>query len=402
LINLKKTEMENRIHFSYPLVIALTLLILNYSCRNEADNMLSQGHYYTEERASEVLDSLRHLYNNAASWESRSETIRNLILQGSGLDRMPVKSPLNPIIGEPRIYDGYQVQNVAFESLPGVYVTGSLYTPVESAKGIPGILSPHGHWTRDEDYGRYREDAQNRFATMARMGAMVLGYDMVGYGQMAELGWEHHHPGALKLQLWNSIRALDFLLHMGADPSRIASTGASGGATQTFLHTAIDDRVKVSVPVVQVSAHFFGGCICESGVPIHRSANFQTNNVEIAALAAPRPMLMVSVGGDWTKNTPEVEYPHVKYIYSLLGSADRVENAHFPDEGHSYGYSKRAVVYPFLAKHLMLDLDKVQNPDGSFDESVNVIEEKVSLYPFNDNYPVPHHAILNNDGVRWE
>lgn len=386
----------------YPAVVASALLILLSACNNDTNNMLRQGHYYSEERAREVLDSLRRTYNNATQWKNRAEDIRNLILEGSGLDEMPEKGNLNPIIGEPRIYNGYQVQNVAFESLPGVFVTGSLYSPVGLPKGIPGILSPHGHWTDSDNYGRYRPDAQNRFATMARMGAMVLGYDMVGYGQMAELGWEHHHPEALKLQLWNSIRALDFLLHMGANPANIASTGASGGATQTFLQSAVDDRIKVSVPVVQVSAHFFGGCICESGMPIHESEDVQTNNVEIAALAAPRPMLLISNGGDWTKNTPVVEYPHINYIYRLLGKEDKVENVHFPDEDHGYEYSKRAAVYPFLAKYLNLDLDKVQNPDGSFNESVNVIEEMTSLYPFNDNNPLPDHAILSNDDVVWE
>ncbi len=385
----------------YQWTVAIALLVLSSACKSDA-TMLCQGYYYSEEKAGEVIDALRREYTDAARWESRAGAIRELILRGSGLDNMPVKNPLNPIIGKARVYNGYKVQNVAFESLPGVFVTGSLYTPSGTSRGIPGILSPHGHWNNPDNYGRYRPDAQNRFATLARMGAMVLGYDMVGYGQMAELGWEHDHPEALRLQLWNSIRALDFLLLMGADPSRIASTGASGGATQTFLHTAVDDRIKVSVPVVQVSAHFFGGCICESGMPIHKSADIQTNNVEIAAMAAPRPMLLISVGGDWTKNTPDIEYPHIKYIYELLGKADKVENVHFADEDHGYEYNKRAAVYPFLAKHLMLDPGRVLNPDGSYDESVNVIEERVSLYPFDDRYPLPHHAILSNDDVLWE
>ncbi len=107
--------------------------------------------------------------------------------------------------GEKRIFDGYQVQNVAFESLPGVYVTGSVYSPLELSEKPAGIVSPHGHWPNREDYGRYRPDVQNRCASMARMGAVVFSFDMVGYGQLADFGWEHKHPGTMKLQIWKSI-----------------------------------------------------------------------------------------------------------------------------------------------------------------------------------------------------
>jgi len=363
---------------------------------------LCKGAYYSEEQGKQFLEGQKQAYQTAKAWEKRAKAIRKQILRGADLEKFPKKCPLNPIMGEIRKYDGYQVQNVAFESLPGVYVTGSLYKPVDAKGKLPGILSPHGHWNKPGDVGRYRPDAQKRFASFARMGAMVFAYDMVGYGQMADFGWKHDHPLALKQQLWNSIRSLDFLLSVGADPDRIACTGASGGGTQTFLLTAIDDRVKVSVPVVMVSAHFFGGCVCESGMPIHKSGKFQTNNVEIAALAAPRPMLLVSDGGDWTKNNLEVEYPHIKYIYNLLGVADRVENVHLPAESHDYGVNKRTAVYPFLARYLDLDLGKIQNQDGTFSEKGIVIEDQQALYPFDQEHPFPSGAIKNNNQVTWK
>lgn len=402
-----KTIFKQKITFlvaisMFGLLVSFTMV----SCKGKktdksSESMLCVGDYWTEAQGKEFLDQQRQTYTTAAAWEKRAKQIRTQILKGAGLEKFPDKCPLNTYLGEKRVYDGYQVQNVAFESLPGVYVTGSLYTPT-GAKGIlAGILSPHGHWTTPGDVGRYRADSQKRFAAMARMGAMVFGYDMVGYGQMAELGWIHEHPQVLKLQLWNSIRAVDFLLSMGADPKRIACTGESGGGTQTFLLTAVDDRVAVSVPVVQVSAHFFGGCLCESGMPIHKSKNFQTNNVEIAALAAPRPMMIVSDGDDYTKNTPEVEYPHIKYIYGLLGKSDLVENAHFALEKHGYDYSKRAAVYPFLAKYLGLDLSKAVNPDGSLKEDGIVIEDQKALYPFDEKHPFPAKGIRKNDDVVW-
>jgi dienelactone hydrolase len=361
-----------------------------------------QTYQWSESEGKEFLSDIRHSTTTAEAWEKRAKLIRSQILNGSGLNPFPEKCPLNPIIGEKRIFDGYQVINVAFESLPGVYVTGSLYSPTEVKGSIPGVLSPHGHWPNKDDYGRYRPDVQKRCAAIARMGAMVFSYDMVGYGQLAEFGWKHEHPETMKLQIWNSIRAVDFLISMGVNPERIACTGASGGGTQTFLLAAVDPRIYVSVPVVMVSYRHFGGCICELGMPIHQNKDFKTNNVEIAACMAPKPLLLVSVGTDATESTPEIEYPFIKYIYGLFGKAEMVENAHLPHDQHGYDYNKRAAVYPFLAKHLGLDLSKAMNPDGKLNEDGIVIEKIEALYTFDENHPFPKNGIRNNNDIVWD
>jgi len=396
----------------YVLLTVFVLVSLMTSCKNAvpktqktgniSESMLCPDEYFTEAEGKAFLAEQRQSYTTADEWLLRAREIRSQILKGSELEKFPEKCPLNPIFGDKRVYDGYTVQNVAFESLPGVYVTGSLYAPIGVEGKLPGILSPHGHWSDPADYGRYKPDLQLRFAGMAKMGALVYAYDMVGYGQLAEYGWIHEHPKTLKLQLWNSIRAVDFLLSMGVDPKRIGVTGESGGATQTFLLTAVDDRIAVSVPVVQVSAYFFGGCPCESGMPIHKAKDFQTNNVEIAACAAPRPLMIIGDGDDYTKNTPDVEYPHLKYIYNLLSVPANVEYAFFPDEKHGYDYSKRAAAYPFLAKHLGLDLSKVMDKDGKLVEDGIVIEDQKTLYCFDEKHPFPAGAIKNNDGVVWK
>jgi len=402
--------MKNRLMKNELTLVLATFIIFNFFAA-QAQNQktvetnkpgnLCQGAYWTEAEGKAFLETQRSTYTTKQEWEKRAQLIKYHILKGIGLEKFPKKCPLNPIIGEKRTFDGYQVQNVAFESLPGVYVTGSLYTPLVSKGKLPGIISPHGHWHKPGDVGRYRPDAQKRFASFARMGAMVFAYDMVGYGQMEELGWKHSHPEALKLQTWNSIRCLDFILEMGADPEKIACTGASGGGTQTFVLTAIDQRVKVSVPVVMVSAYFFGGCVCESGMPIHKDTGFQTNNVEIAACAAPRPMLLVSDGDDWTKNNPEVEMPHLKYIYKLFGNPEMVQNVHLPNDKHGYDVNKRVAVYPFLAKYLGLNLTKALNPDGTVKEEMIVVEDQKALYPFDEKHPFPAKGIRNNDLVKW-
>lgn len=363
-----------------------------------------EEHYkQSEEEGRQQLKRLKKNYTNLEEWKQRTKRIKKAILSGAELDPLPQKTPLNIIRTNKRNLDGYSVENIAFESIPGVFVTGSLYKPIKEKGLLPGILCPHGHWNKPEDYGRFREDMQKRCASLAKMGAMVFAYDMVGYGDMKEYGWIHSYTNTLKLQLWNSIRGVDFLLSQkNIDPKKIAITGASGGGTQTFLLTAVDERIAVSVPVVMVSAHFKGGCVCESGMPIHKQGNFETNNAEIAALAAPRPMLLISDGHDWTKNCPELEFPFIREIYRYYDKTGNVENAHFADEVHDYGISKRKAMYPFLAKHLGLNLRAIQNNDGEIDESGIVIESYEQLKVFSDKNPLPKHAILRNDKVRWD
>ncbi len=383
-------------------ILLCLLLTVSLSCdrafvtttQEAGEPLLCVGNYQSEEEAKAQLARFARTYSTRSEWQERARGIREGILRGAGLWPLPKKCLLNPIIHSKRQYEGYAVENVAFESLPGVFVTGNLYRPSVGTGPFAGVLCTHGHWSDPNNYGRFRPDMQKRCATFARMGAVVLAIDMVGYGDWANAGWEHKRPKVLKLQLWNCIRAIDFLTSLKeVDPERIAVTGASGGGTQTLLLTAVDDRIAVSVPVVMVSAHFFGGCVCESGMPIHKSRTHETNNAEIAALAAPRPQLIISDGADWTKNVPRVEFAYVRNVYRLYRAEDRVANLHLPDEGHDYGWSKRVGAYKFLAKHLGLSLADVIDRDGRIDESPVVIEPKESLYVFNAEHPRPSYAV---------
>lgn len=363
-------------------------------------SMLCQGAYFTEPQAHELHAEWLSNYKTLPDWKKKAKVIRKGIYKGAELPRRLPETPLNPIIRDKKVMAGYTVENVAFESLPGLFVTGNLYRPLKLNPSIsmPGIASPHGHWSEPNDYGRFRVDMQQRCANLARMGAVVFAYDMLGYGESDQCA--HRHPLSLKAQLINGIRVLDFLESLeGVDPTRLAVTGASGGGTQSFLLAAIDKRVAVSVPVVMVSAHFFGGCVCESGMPIHKSINHQTSNVEIAALAAPRPMLIVSDGEDWTKNVPEVEFPFIQKIYSLYGKSERVENAHIPNEGHDYGFSKREPMYSFMAKHLGLNLNAIMDTAGKIDESPVRMLSREALSVFGASFTLPAHALQGDEAI---
>ncbi|MCD6346002.1 MAG: hypothetical protein J7L96_01140 [Bacteroidales bacterium] len=361
------------------LFILFSASISPCSRAQEGKSHLCVGYYWSEAQGAHFLDSVRGSIHDLNDWEDRAVHIRQGIIEGSGIPDPDELRPLPRIKeGEPIEVNGYTVQSLAIKSSDSVWVYGNLYKPVKQNGKLAVILCPHGHWSNPSDYGRFRDDMQYRCAVLASMGAMVFAYDMLGYGETT--AYQHNHPEALKVQLWNSIRILDHFLSLpDADPERVGVTGASGGGTQTFLLTAVDQRVCVSVPVVQVSAHFFGGCNCESGKPIHAWQGFQTNNVEIAALAAPRPMLLISDGDDWTKNTPEVEYPHIGWVYSLYADEDKVGNAHFANEVHNYGASKRQAMYHFMIKHLALHPKSLRQRDGTIDESFVAIQPKSNL-----------------------
>ena len=194
--------------------------------------VLCQGNYQSEEQAKEQLARFRKTYSNLTEWKQRAEKIRKAVLVGAELDPLPRRHPLNPIIHSKREHAGYSVENVAFESFPGVFVTGNLYRPLSGKAPFPAVLCPHGHFSSAGNYGRFRPNMQRRCATLARMGAVVFAYDMVGYGDWKNAGFSHGVRKALKLQTWNSIRAVDFLTSLKyVDGRRIGVTGASGGGT---------------------------------------------------------------------------------------------------------------------------------------------------------------------------
>ncbi|MFW9922220.1 MAG: alpha/beta hydrolase family protein [Candidatus Thorarchaeota archaeon] len=373
--------------------ILISIMLMGIIIFPSLDVILVKNHYDIGESD---LDKLSSLYSTKEEWLERVAILRQGILTNAGLFPLPVLDSINATIHSIRSYSSYNVSNVFLETFPGFFLAGNLYQPKVKPNNtlMPLILLPQGHHID----GRFQVAYQYLATTFARIGAVVFIYDMVGKGETLQM--EHDSPYSLTFQTWNSMRVIDFLLSLpGVDPNRIAITGSSGGGTQTFLLTALDSRVTISAPVVMVSSFCYGGCVCEMGLPIHKGESYSTNNAEIAAMAAPRPQLVVSDGKDWTKFTPKLEYPFIQRIYSFFENADLIENTHFRDEDHDYGPSKRYAVYTFFGKYLNLSIDTILLHNGTYDESETIIEEPEMMYAFTDLYPLPDNAIFGVDNL---
>ena len=317
-----------------------------------------------------LINWLSSLYNDRSSWETRKDSLRREVRQLLSIDQLlPLCAQEAPRYTKIRKFDGYSVQNFCLKTVNGHTVCGSIYAPLSKGKH-PLIICPNGHFTN----GRYGTVQQQRLGTLARMGAVCVDYDLWGWGESAdEVGKEAHQTAeAHVMQALNGIRILDWMIQRkDVDTQRVGVNGGSGGGTQTVLLTVLDDRYTAANPVVSMSSWFDGGCPCESGMPI-QLAGGGTCNAELAAMFAPRPMMVVSDGGDWTSTTPEVEFPYLQRIYGFYNAQDKVSNIHLPKERHDFGPNKRNAVYRFFIDTFGLDESKL-------DESKVTIEPEEAL-----------------------
>jgi len=335
----------------------------------------------TPEDGEKMLSHLLSLYPDKEGWEQRKECLQREVRENLGIDSLLAKRvQTKPILSKIRKFDGYSVQNFAIETLPGLYVAGSIYAPLSKGKHAV-IISPNGHFAD----GRYREEQQLRMGTLARMGAITVNYDLFGWGESAlQVGNAAHRSSAAHMiQAMNGITILDYILtRSDADRERVGATGGSGGGSQTILLSVLDDRYKAVAPVVMVASHFDGGCPCESGMPVTLSCG-GTNNAELIAMFAPRPLLVVSDGGDWTASVPTLEFPYLQKVYDLYGVREKVQNVHLPEEGHDYGINKRKAVYDFFDNLFSLDARKIDESKitTESEDDLKIFGKKGELYP---------------------
>lgn len=331
---------------------------------------------------------------NKAAWNERANFVKRQLRVSLGIFPEPTRNDLKAQVYGKIDRGNFTIERATFESLPGFYVTGSLYRPKTGGKH-PAVLCPHGHWANGRFHDRSEKEVQRdieqgaekylqggrsplqaRCVHLARMGCVVFHYDMLGYADSQQLSfdlvhrfgkqrpemnttenWGLYSPQAeanlqsiMGLQTWNSIRAIDFMQELpDVDGTRIGVTGASGGGTQTMILAALDQRVTASFPAVMVSTAMQGGCTCENCSLLR----VDTGNIEFAALFGPKPQGMTAAN-DWTKEMKTKGFPEIKAHYTMLGAPDEVflENGvQFP---HNYNYPSRLAMYSLMNRAFKL------------------------------------------------
>jgi hypothetical protein len=363
----------------------------------------------------------------AEEWAERARIVRRQIQVALGLWPMPEATPLNAVVHGRVAREGYTVDRVFFESLPGHFVTGSLYRPAGRAGKLPAVLLPHGHWhdgrfneasvedvrkaivagaERFEVGGRY--PLQAAAVQLARMGVVSFLFDLEGYADSVQIpiGVAHGEPDGrpkdspaapglffsadaesrlesiMGLQSWNARRALDFLASLpDVDPSRLAVSGASGGGTQTCILGALDDRPVTLFPMVMVGTKMQGGCTCENADYLR----IGSGNVEIASLWAPRPLGMTTAD-DWTKTLPETGFPAMQKLWTMLGAKDNVRVFPMPQFQHNYNYVSRSAMYAWMNTQLKLGL-----PEPLVEEDFKPLRREEATV-WTSEHPAPAHG----------
>jgi dienelactone hydrolase len=275
-------------------------------------------------------------------WERRRGEYRRQLLEMLGLDPLPAKTPLRAEVTGTVAHDEFTVEKLHFQSLPGLYVTATLYLPKGLEQPAPAILYVCGHAPARQDGVSYGNKTKYRHhgEWFARHGYVCLTIDTLQFGEIEGIHHGTHHLGRwwwlsrgytpAGVEAWNSIRAIDYLQSRPeVDGDKIGMTGRSGGGAYSWWVAAIDDRVKAAVPVAGITDlenHVVDGCVAD-----HCDCMFVVNTYRwdyplVAALVAPRPLLIANTDSDSIFPLDGVvrTYDKARRIYALYGSADKI------------------------------------------------------------------------------
>lgn len=277
-----------------------------------------------------------------ADWSGRREALREELREMLGLLPYPEKTDLKATVTGRLEHEEFFVEKLHFQSMPGLYVTGNVYVPKNLRGRAPAILYVCGHSQQVENKVSYgnKTGYQHHGAWFARHGYVCLTIDTIQLGEIQGLHHGTHREGMwwwnsrgytpVGVEAWNSIRALDYLQSRpDVDPEKLGMTGRSGGGAYTWFTAALDERVKVAVPVAGITDlrnHVVDGCVaghcdCMFLVNTHR-----WDYAKLAALLAPRPLLIANSDKDTIFPLDGVVRVHgeVARIYALHKAADKL------------------------------------------------------------------------------
>ena len=271
--------------------------------------------------------------------------------------------------------DGYRVENLHFQSAPGLYIAGNLYVPDNVSEPMPAVLYLCGHSESPRVY------YQAHLRKFAQLGFIALVIDTINMGELPGYhhglfreGWWHWYSRGYTpagVELLNAIRAVDFLQSLSyVDADRIGVTGISGGGATSWWLAAADERIACVAPVCATGT--FASQIIDRTIDGQCDCMFPINAygwdlIDVAALVAPRPCLIASADCDLIFTIASVRefYQRLKRVYEVVGASENLELVETPGR-HTYHERSRAAVFSWFLNHLarrevppnqVLDLD---------------------------------------------
>ena len=374
--------------------------------RDQPGDEMIQG--YLAREAQRIHDTFVQDVASREDWEKLRPRYKREYLHMLGLWPMPEKSPLKATVTGTLEGDGYVVDMLHYQSVPGLYVTGNLWRParVEPGQRLPAVLYVCGHSFCGRDGNKIAYQSHGLW--FARHGYICLVLDTLQLGEIAAIHhgtyregrWWWHSRGytSAGVECLNGIRGIDYLIgRADVDPERIAVTGISGGGAATFWIAAADERVKVAVPVSgmadlpsYVSNRVINGhCDC-----MFLYNTFQWPWTRIASLIAPRPMLFTNSDADaiFPMDANQRVINRLERLYSLYGAGDLVDSF-VSIGGHAYRQDIRQAAYRFINMHLTNDPrivtdSEVDIPTGPRDKREYAIDPvKLRVFPTDADIP---------------
>lgn len=330
------------------------------------DRMIAE---YFERETAKLRDHCLSDIDSLEQWNAKRQQYRDELLEMLGLSSLPERTELAAEVTGTTEHDEFVVERVQFQSRPGLYVTGNLYRPKKAEKPLPAILyvCGHGRVTKDGvSYGN-KVHYQHHGAWFARNGYVCLTIDTLQLGEIEGVHhgtyshnrwwWLNRGYTPAGVEAWNCVRALDYLQTRDeVDGERLGVTGRSGGGAYSWWIAAIDDRIQAAVPVAGITDlenHVVDGCVeghCDCMFMVN---TFRWDYAKVAALVAPRPLLISNTDRDGIFPLEGVTRTHalVRKIYRLHDAEEKLA-LHITSGPHKDTQELRVHAFRWFNQHL--------------------------------------------------